>query len=362
MSNLIKHLYIHIPFCKSKCPYCDFYSISSANQQTKDQYTDSLIKELKSKTTLLSQPLLSLYLGGGSPLMLGIDNLKKLFKAFGSYIDIKTESTIELNPEHLENEDIRCELIMLLKENRINRVSIGVQTINEQIKNLISRTYSLEKLITLHDALKKEGFNISFDLMFGLPNQTVSMLQNDLSFIKKCSPDHVSMYLLTPPENYSLTRLLPNEETTEQMFNITHDKMIAFGYTHYEISNYSVSGKESVHNMAYWKRVSYLGLGAAAHSFLEQQHLRAWHTKDVKSYINNPLSVISEKITKEMKYTEIIMLGLRTFNIGVQEKIFKNNKYQTLLSDGLLERRGNNIFVPYKHISILDSIIKELTC
>jgi oxygen-independent coproporphyrinogen-3 oxidase len=361
MSNLIKHLYIHIPFCKSKCPYCDFYSISSADQQTKNEYTNSLIKELEHHAAKLATPLTSLYLGGGSPVMLGPDNLSTLLKRLSKYIDANTEATIELNPEHLELGSTKHELIKLLKEHKINRVSIGVQTINSKIKKLISRKYSLEKLIVLCDFLKKENFNVSFDFMFGLPNQTPSILQDDLDFIKECLPHHVSMYLFTPPENYSLIDLLPEEETIEQMFSMTHNKMIELGYVQYEISNYSMPEKESVHNMAYWKRASYLGLGAAAHSFLEHQHLRTWHTKDVKAYIANPIDIVSEKLTKEMEYTETIMLGLRTFNIGVPEKIFNDDKYKRMLNDGLLEKRDNNIFVPYEHIVILDSIIKELT-
>ena len=361
MSNLIKHLYIHIPFCKSKCPYCDFYSISSANKQTKEQYTSSLIKEFKNHHKNINRPLKSLYLGGGSPLMLGVNNLTTLLEVLGEYLDTNTEATIELNPEHLEDEQTRNELIALLKNNKINRVSIGVQTINEEIKKLICRDYSLEKLKTLCTSLKKEDFNISFDFMFALPKQTPLILQKDLDFIKECKPDHVSMYLFTPPENYSLADLLPDDEIIEQMFKITHDEMTKLNYSHYEISNYAFKGKESTHNTAYWKRVSYLGLGAAAHSFFKEQHTRTWHTKDVQAYIKNPLEVVSETLTQEMEYTETIMLGLRTFNLGVPEEVFKDKRHQALLKDGLLEKRGKALFVPYKHISILDSIIKELS-
>jgi len=362
MSNLIKHLYIHIPFCKSKCPYCDFYSISSANKSMKDQYTASLIKELQHHAHTLARPLTSLYLGGGSPLMLGIDNLNILLKALSKFVDANTESTIELNPEHLEDEFLKNELISLLQKHLVKRVSIGVQTTNEEIKKLISRKYSLEKLKILHSILIKDGFNISFDFMFGLPNQTPSKLKKDLDFIKEYPPHHVSMYLFTPPEKYPLIKLLPNEEIIEQMFHATHKKMLELEYLHYEISNYALEGKESVHNRAYWNRVSYLGVGAAAHSFFQQQHVRTWHIKDVQEYIKTPFNIVSEGITNEMEYTETIMLGLRTFNIGVPEKTFKDNKYQTLLKEGLLEKRGRNIFVPYRHITILDSIIKELTC
>ena len=360
MSNLIKHLYVHIPFCKSKCPYCDFYSISSANTQTKDQYCSSLIKEFEHHKATLSQPLASLYLGGGSPFMLGMDNLRTLLKVISPQINTTTETTIELNPEHVEDDNTKRELIELLKEGKINRVSLGVQTTNEEIKKLISRKYSLEKLVSLCDTLKENSFNISFDFMFALPDQTLSMLEEDINFIKVCNPHHVSMYLFTPPENYSLINLLPNEETIEQMFNLTHDRLVDMGYSHYEISNYSVKGKESRHNMAYWNRVSYLGLGAAAHSFLENKHTRYWHSKDVQTYIMDPQNIISEKLTSEMEYTETIMLGLRTLNIGVPEEFFKDNTYKALLRDGLLKRREKNIVVPYKHVTILDSIIKEL--
>jgi len=294
--------------------------------------------------------------------MLGINNLNLLLEELDNYTDTNTEATIELNPEHLEDKDNRHKFISLLKKHKVNRVSVGVQTINEKIKKLIARNYCLEKLATLYKELRVEGFNISFDFMFALPDQTISSLQKDLNFIEKCSPHHVSIYLFTPPENYPLISLLPDEGMVERMFDIVHKKMTKLGYDHYEISNYAIPGKESIHNLAYWDRTSYIGLGAAAHSFLKQEHLRYWHSRDVQGYLSDPLTVTSEKLTKDMEYTETIMLGLRTFTSGVTEQTFKGDKYRSLLNDGLLERRNGRILVPFKHIPILDSIIKELTC
>jgi len=362
MSNHIKYLYVHIPFCRTKCPYCDFFSATDTSQKTKDLYTKALISEFNNISKELSLSLKSIYLGGGSPLILGIDNLNLLLRTIQDHRSNKTELTIELNPEHLEDKALRSAVIGLFKENGVNRVSIGVQTIDENIKKLISRKFDLNNLLDLIDIFKKENFALSLDFMFGLPTQKLEQLKKDLEFIDSVRPHHISMYLFTPPERYALTKLTPNEDVIETMFSLVHDTLTKLGYIHYEISNYAFKDHESVHNSAYWERESYMGLGAGAHSFYRNKNIRSWHPKDVSLYIQNPKGTETETINKEMEYTETIMLGLRMLNKGVPISFLKGEKFKELLNNGLIIKKDNNILVPTKNIPVLDAIITDLVC
>ena len=358
MSNHIKYLYLHIPFCKTKCPYCDFYSISTADIDTKKLYTSALIKEFNMLSNKLTTPLNSVYLGGGSPLMIGRDNLRLILSNINTKCSKDTEITIELNPEHLEENDDLQDSISLFKEFNINRVSIGVQTTEPRLKDIILRRFNIEKLSKLISLLLTEKTNISLDFMFGLPGQTIMDLERDISFIKNVQPDHVSMYLFTPPTGYALSNLIPEEKVIEKMFSIIHSKLKAFDFEHYEISNYAKANKYSRHNMAYWKREPYLGLGAGAHSFYE--NTRSWHLQDVSAYIKDPSCKEQEKINKEMEYTETIMLGLRMLTKGIPLSFFKNEKYKALVLNGMLLINDSNVTIAPKYIPLLDTIIKEL--
>lgn len=360
MSNHIKYLYVHFPFCKSKCPYCDFFSMATADQKTKDLYTSALIEEFEYLSKDLAQPVSSVYLGGGSPLMIGLENLSSFLKKLQKYISKGTEATIEINPEHLEDEAFSSLVISLLKRSGVNRVSIGIQTTDTKTREYILRRFDINKLLALLELLKKDGFIVSFDFMFGLPHQTLELLNKDIDFIKRTRPYHVSMYLFTPPDRYTLTNKVPDEDVIEKMFYLTHDELGKLGYSHYEVSNYALDGHESVHNVAYWKRESYAGLGAGAHSFHKEKNIRSWHQKDIAAYIKEPRQVESENISKEMEYTETIMLGLRLLKVGVPISFFKDERFRELMEKGFLVKKGKNVIVPIKTIPVMDAIIKEL--
>jgi oxygen-independent coproporphyrinogen-3 oxidase len=319
-----------------------------------------LIEEFEYRSKDLAQPATSVYLGGGSPLVLGLENLNSFLERIQKHISKDTEITIEINPEHLENERFSSQAIALLKRNRVNRISIGVQTTDTKTREYILRCFDANKLLALVERLKKDDFIVSFDFMFGLPDQTLELLGKDIDFIRKNRPHHVSMYLFTPPERYTLTKRLPDEDTIEKMFFLTHNELEAFGYSHYEVSNYALGTYESVHNIAYWKRDAYIGLGAGAHSFYKQKDIRAWHQKDVAAYIKDPKHLEFEDITKEMEYTETIMLGLRLLKVGIPISFFKNKNYRELMDSGLLVQKEDNVVVPAKAIPVLDAIIKEL--
>ncbi len=360
MSGHIEYLYVHFPFCKSKCPYCDFFSIPNADQKMKDLYTLSLIKELEARSEYMARPLRSVYLGGGSPIVIGSDNLNSLFKRLEAFISKGTEATIELNPEHLEEEQYLLNMITLFKKIGINRISLGIQTVDTKLREHISRHFNMDKLKNTLGLLKNSGFIISFDFMFGLPYQTLDLLKKDISFIKQYRPHHVSMYLFTPPVGFSLTNKQPADDVIEEMFLISHEELERIGYSHYEISNYALPSYESKHNSAYWRRDPYIGIGAAAHSFYKANKIRTWHEKDIKAYIKEPNSVNSEIIDQSMENIEAIMLGLRMLKEGVHKSTFKDDRFKEFVDLGLLVPKGDNLLAHYKAVPIIDAIIKAL--
>ena len=350
----IKHLYIHVPFCKSKCPYCDFFSIPNSNKKDIDRYTEALIKEIRFFSNTLSQPLDTVYFGGGSPLMAGPDNIRKIIDTFSDRISKKTELSVELNPEHIEG---KTEFLDL----GFNRISIGVQTTNTEILHKIKRKYNFDILVDNINKIKSRKIDLSMDIMFGLPDQKLKDLEKDLQFLANQKPEHVSCYLFTPPHGYELTDRCASDALTEKMFSMIHNTLCAHKYEHYEISNYCLEDKICQHNMAYWERKSYLGIGAGAHSFVAQDKERRWHKKDIYSYINEPLSFEEiEKISPQMAITEEIMLGLRLLNTGIKKEKIKGKNYQVLIDKGLLSlSRGR--FVITKHgLPLLDYIITSL--
>lgn len=359
MSNLIKSLYIHIPFCVAKCPYCDFFSLSSINKETKDIYTIAMLQEFSSVSKDLSKKMDSIYVGGGTPLELGLSNIKRLFSKITEHCSYTTEFTIELNPAKtvVEIKD----LLQLFKCFGINRASLGIQTTNKEIAHHIKREINISLVEKLCESLKKNKISISLDFMFGLPYQTLENLKDDLEFIKKLEPEHISMYLFTVPESYKLASKIPNEHQIIEMFNITSAGLKKLGYIHYEVSNYAKHGFESIHNSNYWNRGSYIGMGAGAHSFYCSKNTRYWHKDNITEYIKNPLLKELESIDDEQVYTETIMLGLRMLKNGINKKILKNNKYLDFIDSGYLKiDKDNNITVTTRGLPILDNITKKL--
>lgn len=350
----IKHLYIHVPFCKSKCPYCDFFSIPNSNKKEIDSYTDAVIKEIEFFSDTLSKDLDSVYFGGGSPLMAGPDNIRKILNTISAFISKKTELSIELNPEHIEDSSEFLDL-------GFNRMSIGVQTINKDILAKIKRTYNFDKLVDNIKKIKDKNIDLSIDIMFGLPDQKLEHLEKDLQFLIDQGTTHVSCYLFTPPNGYERTKSCASDSLTEKMFNTIHNVLYDHGYEHYEISNYCLNNKICRHNMAYWERRSYLGIGAGAHSFIFEDKERRWHKKDIYSYMDDPLSFEEiESISPQMAITEEIMLGLRLLNTGIKTDKLKDKEYQILIDRGLLSLSGERVLVTKHGVPLLDYIITSL--
>jgi oxygen-independent coproporphyrinogen III oxidase len=351
-------LYIHIPFCKKKCPYCDFFSITEHNEKTKDMYTKALLKEFKNNLKNIDGPIKTLYFGGGSPLLLGIKNLEKIIKVIRPFIKKDAEITIELNPEHIEN---NVAVMVDLKQLGFTRISIGVQTTNKGLLRLIERHYSKKELINNIKWFKSNKIDVSLDFMFALPKQKISDLKLDIAFIKATRPHHVSFYMFTPPSRYKHSDLCPNDEDVNKMFFVIHKELSHQGYSHYEVSNFCLKDKESKHNIAYWDYTPYIGLGAGAHSFIKRSKTRRWNLCDVRSYINAPsTSFDSEVLDKEKIKVEKIMLGLRLLNKGIRASMVRKEQLPILLKNKLVTKHKDHIRINIKSLPIMDEIIKSI--
>lgn len=311
-------IYIHIPFCKTRCAYCDFYS--TTHEAWKQQYVDAVCKELvQRKDYLKGETVNTIYLGGGTPSQLSIAQLNALFTTIKAHFTLNNhaEITIEVNPD-----DVSESYAEGLKQTPINRISMGIQTFNDSmLRSLFRRhTEQIARMATMR--LKQNGYsNISIDLMYGLPNETIEQWENDLQQAIALNVEHISAYHLTYEEGTPLHRMLQkgainevNEELSLTFFNMLIDALTKAGYQHYEISNFCKPGMHSRHNSAYWQSVPYLGCGAAAHSF--DGTSRQWNVANLEAYINgieqSKCVAEIEALDTPTRYNEYIMTGLRT--------------------------------------------------
>ena len=314
-------IYIHIPFCKSRCVYCGFYSTTSLD--LRHSYVDAICRELELRSDYLSEPVSTVYFGGGTPSVLSVDDLDRIFNAVYKYnkvygnSDGVAEFTIECNPD-----DITDEFCSFLSSSPVNRISMGVQSFSDGLLKFARRRHGSSQPKLAVERLRHIGIpNISIDLMFGFPNESLEVWRDDIDKALSLDVEHISAYSLMFEEGTCLYGMLQrgevkecDEETSLAMFNMLIDKLEAAGYEHYEISNFAKPGFRSQHNSSYWHGVPYLGLGASAHSFNEST--RQWNIGDVRKYIdsiscgNIPAEI--EVLTKDNSYDDMIMTGLRT--------------------------------------------------
>ncbi|WP_291964989.1 radical SAM family heme chaperone HemW [Caloramator sp.] len=348
----MKGLYIHIPFCKSKCYYCDFNSI--VNTEYQDEYIEALIREIN---LLEEKNFDTIFIGGGTPTILSIKNLEKLLSSLEKFTP--KEFTIEANPGTLNLEKLN-----MLKKYGVNRLSIGLQSTDNKVLKKLGRIHTYEQfLINFKDA-KSLGFkNINVDLMFNLPDQNVKEFIETLLNVIKLEPQHISCYSLIIEENTKFYNLYQNDELNlldEEEERLLYHKMTSLlkenGYNQYEISNFAKIGYECRHNIIYWSDDEYIGVGAGAHSYING--IRYSNVKDIKKYIYNIKNygnAIEEKniLTKEEHMAEFMFLGLR-MNCGININKFKSkfnedvmqvygNEILDLIDKGLIEKYGENI-------------------
>lgn len=306
MSNTIG-LYIHIPFCKSKCPYCDFYS-GKADENDYNNYTKVLINSITLWSKKTDKKVSSVYFGGGTPSILGAERLFVLLHQIKKDFIIadKAEITVEVNPDSGKELDFE-----LLKNAGFNRISIGMQSAVEQELKALGRIHSAnDAKITVERAQNAGIKNISLDLMLGIPHQTIDSLKKSIDFCADCGVTHISSYILkieSGTEFYKIQNKLelPDEDSQAQLYLFAVDYLKKLGFEQYEISNFSKSGYASRHNINYWKCGEYLGIGPSAHSFFEGK--RFYYNRKMEDFINNKTCFDCFGGDKE----EFIMLSLR---------------------------------------------------
>ena len=345
MMTKIKHLYIHVPFCNSICSYCDFCH-RVYNKDLVVKWLNTIELEIKDKC---KDNYETIYIGGGTPTSLTTTELEKLLSFIKPYSNEVKEYTIEVNPESLD-----LDKIILFKKYGINRISMGVQTSNEEELKLINRKHSFNDVKDKIDLLKQNGItNISIDLMYSLPNQTVDSLNKTIDDFISLNIPHVSLYSLTIEENsaFGKKRYKPLDEDLEaDMYELICKRLKENGYIHYEVSNFAKPGYKSKHNMSYWNYEDFLGISMSASSKVGD---RRWtNTTNFNSYFENYNSKDEDLdlSIEDLKF-ENIMMSLRT-NIGLNINEF-NNKYNSdLLNEYRNALKDDNIYVDKDYIKV----------
>lgn len=313
---MAKSVYIHIPFCKSKCKYCSF--VSFPNLEKKLGYIFSLLKEID--TNYNGESLKTLYFGGGTPSLIEIEHLKKIINKFNFEPDC--EITLELNPD-----DANSDYLKSLREIGVNRLSMGSQSFDDKILNLIGRRHNSEQIINAVKLAQDAGFdNVSLDLIYGLPNQTMESLQRDLEIITSLGVQHISTYGLKIEEGsyfYShLPQNLPDDDLQADMYLMVNELLEFKGYKRYEISNFALEGFESKHNLNYWNNDEYYGFGVSAHGYVDG--IRYSNFTTLEEYLNNPSQhECGHFLTEIEKLEEEIFLGFRK-ECGIDINRIKN--------------------------------------
>jgi len=370
-------LYIHIPFCASRCIYCGFYSTTRLD--LRQLYVDALIRELvevgQSKMSK-DDSISTVYLGGGTPSQLTIPQLRQLFDAIYIYnkVEPDAEVTIEMNPD-----DVSVPYADTLRQLGINRVSMGAQTFDDERLRWLNRRHTVAQVGQAVKILRAAGIrNISIDLMYGFPNETIDDFVHDIDEVIKLDVEHISAYCLMIEEGTELYRRYGDkrvreyddskEETERKMYELLIDKLTAAGYEHYEISNFARPGFRSRHNSSYWTGVPYIGLGAAAHSF--DGHLRSWNVSDIQQYIaavnRDERLNEEEELSATDFYNERVMLGLRTCEgvdlsaLSDDERNYCIQEAQPFLSDDILLLTDNRLVLTRKGLFVSDYVMSSL--
>lgn len=319
-------LYVHIPFCATRCSYCGFYSTTKLDLQ--DRYVDSLCREIALRKEYLSSYstdskaantiIRTIYIGGGTPSQLSRYSLEKLFHAIDTYLECSPEEvTMEVNPD-----DVTNDLAETISALHINRVSMGAQTFDDNRLKFLNRRHKSFQVERAIDILHEHGVgNISIDLMFGFPGQTCDSWKEDVRRAISLDIQHISAYSLMYEEGTKLYRMLKenmikeiDEEVSLNMYNELINILCGAGYEHYEISNFAKKGYRALHNSSYWHDIPYLGIGAAAHSYNIKS--RQWNVSDINKYIESisydTVPFTFESIDADTHYNDIVTTELRT--------------------------------------------------
>ncbi len=373
-------LYIHIPFCASRCIYCGFYS--TTHLDLRQQYVDAVCREMEMRTVLGgfgAQPpsISTVYIGGGTPSQLTTAQIEQLFiyinKVYGNQAE---EVTIEANPD-----DVTPEFAATLPQLGINRVSMGAQTFDDARLRFLHRRHTAAQVPVAVQRLRDAGIhNISIDLMYGFPNETLADWQHDIDAVLALNVEHLSAYCLMIEEGTPLHRMGVepcNEEQERAMYELLIDKLTVAGYEHYEISNFARSGFRSRHNSSYWHDIPYIGLGAAAHSYtipdgfaIGSSPVRSWNTADIHEYISaiNEGNIPCERevLDPDTHYNDRITTALRTSDGLDLTTLMEGHRRHCLheaepfLKNDLLKLTGSRLVLTRRGLFVSDMVMSQL--
>lgn len=358
---MVKGLYVHIPFCSYKCPYCDFVSITGAFHH--EDYIATILKEARFYHDT-ERKIETLYFGGGTPTILDPELIAKLIDSLDRILDLSgvQEITVECNPETYRREEFRR-----IREAGVNRLSIGVQSFLEKGLRALGRRHGIEDSIRAYSEAREAGFeNINIDLIYAYPGQRVGDVEKELEMVERLKPEHLSAYMLTSYEGTPLgiqilsgKLELPSEEEIAKIYDRLWRGLKALGYRRYEISNWAKEGYECRHNLIYWRMEEFLGLGVSAWGFLKEE--RYGNTKNLKSYMGSVMkgkSPVAMKIrlTEKDRFEEFLMLKLR-----LKEGLPKDTV--SLIPDHLLkffEEGEKGIGIKEEYMLLANEIIAEV--
>jgi len=364
-------LYIHIPFCKSRCIYCGFFSTTMLD--LRQQYVDALCQEMKMRCQG-AENISTIYLGGGTPSQLTTDQLRQILHRAYIYnkVEKDAEVTIEVNPD-----DVTERFANDLTQLPVNRISMGVQTFDDKRLRFLHRRHTAEQVTTAVDRLRAAGIkNISIDLMYGFPGETIADCEADIAKALSLQVEHISTYCLIIEEDTQLQQMLQQgniteteEELERQMYETIINRLENGGYEQYELSNFARPGFHSRHNSSYWDGTPYIGIGAAAHSYDIES--RSWNIADIKQYIqgmaNSQRIYEEERLDSDTRYNDAITVAIRTSRgLDLQALSPKHRTYclenaQRYLDDGLLERtQDNRLRLTRRGLFVSDMIMSNL--
>ncbi|MBQ6187082.1 MAG: radical SAM family heme chaperone HemW [Prevotella sp.] len=367
-------LYLHIPFCKSRCIYCAFYSTTLI--EMREKYVDAICKEMKIRHDYVADDVIgTIYLGGGTPSLLSQKQLEKIFNAIDTNFRHRNwsemEITLECNPD-----DVTPEYAKAIGQLPVNRVSMGVQSFDDVRLRFLHRRHKAEDIAKAIERLRANGIkNISIDLMFGFPNQTPQEWLGDVKKAVELCPEHISAYSLMVEEGTVLERMIvkniveeADEDSCQKMYYNLIDTLVEAGYEHYEISNFAKHGYRSRHNSSYWDGTYYTGIGAGAHSY--NGKTRQWNVADIKKYIAgidaDDVVFEFEEIDERTRYNDLITTALRTSNgIDIENLKESDKRYilemaKTHIESGMLILKNNRLHLSREGLYISNDILSDL--
>lgn len=362
MNNL--SIYIHLPFCVQKCNYCAFYSLPAAGEETKNEYLKALMEQAGTFAPYETRTVTSVYFGGGTPSLFGARRLCELLGFLRTQYRVETDAeiTVEVNPGTVGKQDLQT-----LHDAGFNRLSIGMQSSSDTELAMLGRIHSFADVQTCVQNARGAGFdNISLDLLFGLPDQTLQGFETSMRDAFALRPEHLSVYSLqvedgTPFCDKRATLNLPSETQEETQYDLLCTLAREQGYEHYEISSFAKDGHYSRHNLHYWKRGEYLGFGAAAHSHWGGK--RFANAPDLHAFISDPTSFDAYKKAERIDETEMleedILLGLRT-SFGIPAHMVDAQKVAHMVSLGLMQTRDGNVFLTERGWRVSNAVIGQL--